>query len=76
MPCCTLRQIRHHWQRLIEIVKFGSRVGFNLQSNVATNIHPSSVSDDPIEYDSAATLVDNLDMIEARRCNGRGQRGR
>ena len=36
----------------------------------------SIVDDDPIEYDSAATLVDNLGMIEARRCSGRGHRGR
>ena len=36
----------------------------------------SIVDDDPIEYDSAATLVDNLGMIEARRCSGRGHRER
>jgi len=36
----------------------------------------SIVNDDPIEYDSAATLVDNLGRIEARRCSGRGHRGR
>jgi len=36
----------------------------------------SIVNGDPIEYDSAATLVDNLGMIEARRCSGRGHRGR
>jgi hypothetical protein len=29
------------------------------------------VNDDPIECDSAAALVDNLGMIEARRCSGR-----
>ena len=45
--CCILRQIRHHWQRPIEIVKFGSRVGFNLQSNCIA-AHLTSAARAPI----------------------------